>query len=424
MSRLKEKTMCLAPWISIHHWPDGKTFPCCLWHSNDSVGDLNKSSLKEIWNSDKLKQTRLGMLKGEKISSCSRCYEIEKNGEFSYRDRINRLHGKYEHYIEDTNPDGSLDEMNLHLWDLRISNFCNLKCRSCGAELSSSWYDDAKKLGKIPQGRKALISISDKSKFLQDIEEHYKCVDEIYFAGGEPLLMPEHYIILDRLLELGRTDVHIRYSTNFSKLQFGKKNILDYWKHFENLELYISVDGVGKTGEYIRKGYDDNLFENNVKTFLNSGIKTTQFGYTITFGVLNYLHLFDIVIDFMKRGLLEYKTFSPQSPVLIFNGITIPDYYDCRYLPDRYKDQFSKRLENFGNELADLGACNQFITATVNKFKPIETHSRSAGFNSKIMQECVTTTHKLDLIRKEKFNQVFDYYNEPEDFLNNVTNLI
>ena len=63
--------------------------------------------------------------------------------------------------------------------------------------------------------------------------------------------MPEHYQILDKLLELGRTDVQIRYSTNFSRFKFGKKHVFDYWRHFKNLQVWISVDGIGKVGEYV-----------------------------------------------------------------------------------------------------------------------------------------------------------------------------
>ena len=71
---LKEsKTFCLAPWLSVHTWPDGRTYPCCLWSSHNPVGNVNDQTLEEIWNNDKMKQTRTGMLSGEKISSCKRC---------------------------------------------------------------------------------------------------------------------------------------------------------------------------------------------------------------------------------------------------------------------------------------------------------------------------------------------------------------
>ena len=106
---------------------------------------------------------------------------------------------------------------------------------SIGVGLSSSWYSDNKELASNERLKEigsdyynnvdkdrtsSLISVNDKVSFLELLQPHYDCVDEIYFAGGEPLVMPEHYQILDKLLELGRTDVNIRYSTNFSKMVF------------------------------------------------------------------------------------------------------------------------------------------------------------------------------------------------------------
>ena len=82
MNGLKEnKSFCLAPWLSIHTWPDGKTFPCCIWNSNDPVGNVNDSTLKEIWNNDRMKSTRVAMLNDEKITACKRCYDLEENGD-------------------------------------------------------------------------------------------------------------------------------------------------------------------------------------------------------------------------------------------------------------------------------------------------------------------------------------------------------
>ena len=316
----KPDTFCLAPWVSIHTWPDGKVFPCCLWNSRDPVGNVNAQSLEEIWNNEKMKKIRGSFLKGEKLKSCDRCFHLEDTVDQSYRQRINRDHKDKMHYVNETNQDGSLNIMNLHLWDVRISNFCNFKCRSCGLGLSSSWYSDSKALGEKVD--KALININDKASFMDMLEPHYNCVDEIYFAGGEPLIMPEHYQILDRLLELGRTDVNIRYSTNFSKLTYKGKHIFDYWKHFPNLELYISIDGVGKIGEYVRKGFDDKLFYNNIMAFKKSGLKVRDYGYAITYGTLNYLHLFDMMLDFIDRGYLDTNSPVNESAKVIKNMLT------------------------------------------------------------------------------------------------------
>ena len=368
MNELKEnKSFCLAPWLSIHTWPDGKTFPCCIWNSNDPVGNVNDNTLKEIWNNDRMKSTRLSMLEDQKVDACNRCYHLEETGDQSYRQRINKQHWDKIKYVESTNKDGHLNIMNLHLWDIRISNFCNFRCRSCGLGLSSGWYSDTVALGMNKNESKALININDKASFMDMLEPHYDCVDEIYFAGGEPLIMPEHYQILDRLLELGRTDVNIRYSTNFSKLVFKKKHIFEYWKHFPNLELYISIDGVGKLGEYVRKGYDDDLFNQNVIDYKNSGIKAKGYGYAVTYGTLNYLHLFDMVLDFIKRDFIDKEAFLGARNIF-FSPIDYPTHYDSVYLPTRYKNKFKNRLDSFDKELRKTGISKYVLDDIMNNF--------------------------------------------------------
>ena len=417
MNELKEnKSFCLAPWLSIHTWPDGKTFPCCIWNSNDPVGNVNDNTLKEIWNNNRMKSTRLSMLKDQKVDACNRCYHLEETGDQSYRQRINEQHWDKIKYVESTNKDGHLNIMNLHLWDIRISNFCNFRCRSCGLGLSSGWYSDTVALGMNKNESKALININDKASFMDMLEPHYDCVDEIYFAGGEPLIMPEHYQILDRLLELGRTDVNIRYSTNFSKLVFKKKHIFEYWKHFPNLELYISIDGVGKLGEYVRKGYDDDLFNQNVIDYKNSGIKAKGYGYAVTYGTLNYLHLFDMVLDFIKRDFIDKEAFLGARNIF-FSPIDYPTHYDSVYLPTRYKNKFKNRLDSFDKELRKTGISKYVLDDIMNKLKIVYERSISKSFNLQQMEECKKITDKLDIIRKEKFEDVFPYFNSSKDLI-------
>ena len=65
----KSNSFCIAPWVSIHTWPDGKTYPCCLWNSRDPIGNVNNEPLDKIWNNKRMKETRKAFLKGEKLKS-------------------------------------------------------------------------------------------------------------------------------------------------------------------------------------------------------------------------------------------------------------------------------------------------------------------------------------------------------------------
>ena len=138
---LKEnKAFCVLPWIHMHVWPNGNVMPCCISDSDDVYGNVKNNTIKEVWNSDKYKTLRKAMLAGEKLSSCNRCYELENSTNiWTLRKNHNKWFGeKHFDIIESTNKDGSIDNPKMAYLDIRFSNLCNMKCRTCGPELSSN----------------------------------------------------------------------------------------------------------------------------------------------------------------------------------------------------------------------------------------------------------------------------------------------
>lgn len=408
---------CYAPWLSLHIWPNGNVFPCCVWDNKDPIGNINNNDLKEIYNSEKIKEVRVKMLNNKTIPSCTRCTNIESFSPDSYRIRINRDFKDFKPFVDQTNNDGSIKDIKIKLWDFRLSNFCNLKCRSCGHSLSSSWFKDSSILYNTPQ-QKALITVNDKVSFMDMIEEQYEHVEEIYFAGGEPLMMPEHYTILDKLIEKGNTNVRLRYSTNLTKLTYKGKHIFDYWKHFPYLEVLVSLDGVGKKGEYIRKGLNYPQLEKNLNELKNSNLNFTQVGFMVTYGVLNYEHLFDMVLEFLDKGFIN-KAFTKDKKnnfVVHFSPIFDPQYYNCQFLPSIFKKRFLKKLDNFPFELKKRGVDEYVIHDIISKLQRVYSNSLKDEFNPEIMQKFIEITKKLDNIREEGFNSIFPEYSLEKDF--------
>ena len=119
------------PWVHTHVWPSGKAFPCCMSDSTVEYGNLNNNSLFEIWNNEKYRQLRQNMLNDKETQECSRCYEMEKSNVYTLRNMVNQY---YEHHwdrVESTSLDGSVEELNMGYMDIRVSNICNFRCRSC-----------------------------------------------------------------------------------------------------------------------------------------------------------------------------------------------------------------------------------------------------------------------------------------------------
>lgn len=404
----ESKVFCMAPWVSIHVWPNGNVYPCCLWDSKKPVGNLNDENFKTILNNDKMKNTRLKMLNGESVNECERCNVVEMGGEMTpgYRKRLNKNFSSSFNLVENTKENGEMVDIKLKMWDIRISNLCNFKCRSCGYELSSAWYGDSIKMGRDLSHLKPIITIENKEGFMSELLPHFEHVEEIYFAGGEPLIMSEHYEILDKLIELNKTDVIIRYSTNFSKLIYKGKHIFDYWKMFPNLELFVSVDGIGAVGEYVRKGFDTEIFKSNVNEFLRSTIEFKQFGYIVTYSNMNYIHLFDLVTYLIKNELLNSSSDEVKTINIEFTPVTEPSYYSVTVLPENIKEEFKIKLNDFENTLFKLGVSEHIKTDIINKLYIVHEHSTSKKYNKEEYERFKMITSKLDFIRNEKLDDI------------------
>ena len=102
--------------------------------------------LTSVKNGESMKQLRMNMLSEKSSDACTRCYEQESSGFFSGRKSANKHHGHHIDRVAETKDDGALDRFEMTYWDIRFSNLCNLRCRSCGHIFSSQWYQDQAKL--------------------------------------------------------------------------------------------------------------------------------------------------------------------------------------------------------------------------------------------------------------------------------------
>ncbi|HOY31057.1 MAG TPA: twitch domain-containing radical SAM protein [Bacteroidales bacterium] len=225
--------LCVLPWIHLNIMPDGSVLHCCMSADYGTVaGDINKQTIGEIWNGDFMKSLRKKMIKGIKPAVCSRCFEKESLTGTSWRILYNSL---FEFKLKEipviTESDGHVDKVELRFWDFRFSNICNNKCRYCGPHYSSSWIPNARELewiSKNTSNKPTRIESIDQKRNADFFKKHINTIVQINFVGGEPLLMDEHWQILEMLDKCQRNDVNISYNTNLSILKYKNKNALDY----------------------------------------------------------------------------------------------------------------------------------------------------------------------------------------------------
>ena len=114
MSSVKDnKHFCMMPWVHMHLWPAGFTYPCCMSDPDYPIGNTQTQSLQDIWNGEQMRKIRLNMLSGEPSKECRRCYELEDNGMQTLRNSsITNFADKHWQKVMNTSDDGSAGDGN------------------------------------------------------------------------------------------------------------------------------------------------------------------------------------------------------------------------------------------------------------------------------------------------------------------------
>ena len=379
------KTFCIYPWIHLHAYPTGEAYPCCHSEMKFPVGNCRTQTLEEIWKDSPMQQLRADMLSETSNPACGRCYEQEQSGFFSGRKSANKHHG---HQIKklDDNP------FEMTYWDIRFSNLCNLKCRSCGHIFSSQWYQDQAKLaGGDWKDRNQVLNYAGRTEtdMWEQLLPHMDYVEQIYFAGGEPLLMEEHYRILDELVRRERFDVRLIYNTNFTHTDLKGKSVFEYWKLFKSVSVGASLDGSGKYAEYIRKGTRWDQVEKNRVEMLKI-CPNVDFYISPTLSIMNAWHLPDFHKDLVSRGLIK-----PQD--LNVNILQDPLFYRIDIAPMKYKQRLRMKYQE---HLEWLRPQDPLQRATVGFESAIK--FMMATDNTHLIDTFWRKTHELDAIRSEQ----------------------
>ncbi len=408
MNKLPSDTYCVLPWLHANIWPSGDVHHCCLGDWQNPMGNLRDGKPDDIVNNDAYKKLRLQLLSGEKPKSCMRCFEREDVGAISMRNHHNEyFKDSIPGAINNTRSDGTVDDFKFEYWDFRFSNLCNMKCRMCGSGFSSMWYDDEIELNKQDdkiwsvQTNKRVMNAQDSANFDTKswIDEKINDVKYVYFAGGEPLIMEEHYYILQKLIDAGRTDVRIRYNTNLLKLHFKHYDLVEMWSKFDFVQVNASIDDIDARAEYIRSGTVWNNIENNLQRLHNTNVRllidcTTQ--------AMNVLTLPELYTRLKEIGI-------PANRVMLHNILQQPQSFNVTVLSDDLKNKAKQGLYDYANALPEsektimiqqIAPLIEFMYAEVN------TDKNSLRQQFKIKQT------SLDILRKEKFTDVFPHLQE------------
>ncbi len=400
-SLINNSTFCVAPFTSLYVDPEDKMRVCCIAGTDIGTYDKDKSLL-ELYNTDSIKNVRSDLINGIKNKTCTYCYNNEQVGIVSLRQRLNPLYKKWWlEYINNVNDDFSVENLNIKYLDVRFSNKCNLKCRTCSVGFSSSWYSDT--MQKHPHWN--IVKKRDSTMTVEALKPTLLEVDRIYFAGGEPLITDQHYEILEFLLENNKNNVKLAYNTNFSKLIYKNKDVLDYWEKFENVHIGASLDGNHERGEYIRKNlrWDDVIKNIERLRERNKTKNNISFNLSVTVSIFNAYNLVD-----QHREWVEKEYITPRN--LTVNICYGPWEYNLKNLPDNHKNNLRKLYADQIKWLQQFNYTNEVVgnyQALLNLLdQPAQENWREAFLKE---------VKFYDRLRNENFFTVFPEYSDLEN---------
>ena len=379
-------SFCMYPWTHLHAYPDSSVHLCCMSDMDMPLGDLNDNTLEEIWHSERMVDVRRKMIDGIALPECTKCYEQDKNGFMSGRVSANKHFGHHIAKAHSMEP-----PFEIVYWDVRFSNLCNFRCRTCGPLFSSNWYQDYVELHQnSPNHSKVITANLD----IKECIRHIPYVEQIYFAGGEPLMMAAHWEIIAELLKQGRTDVKLIYNTNFSQMKYKKMNVLDMWKEFDSVSIGASLDGSGIRGEYIRKETVWGDILDNRYQMLRV-CPNVDFYISCTLSILNSYHMPDFHREWIDNGLIGAPDFN-------VNILMNPPHYRIDNLPMPDKEAVIDKYNEHIDYLSPLDTLQRATNGYKSAINFIEQPSIPA-----LLEEFKELTTKMDTIRNESFSNTF-----------------
>jgi sulfatase maturation enzyme AslB (radical SAM superfamily) len=347
-------TFCVIPWMHRFTNEQGEARVCCTAEGDrnricDASGKpihvLDGINDPDILNTSHMKQIRKKMLDGRWDEICARCKKTERFGGASHRTASN---SQFRHLIPDllarTAPDGGIESPTVSFFDMRLGTTCNLACRMCGPWASSLWIKSYNEV----QPEQFLMSDEIMSRFRQKpwtrsteawekVEQQLPYLEKFHFAGGEPLMIPEMFRLLEFLVESGRSrDIDLSYNTNLTILP---ERLDTLWPKFRSVTLACSIDGYGRLNEYIRRPSVWGQIDANLRTvdenFDKWKIRTAYVSTTVQ--SYNALHLGDLHA-YLRTG------FRRVLPLPNLVPLYMPAYLSIQTLPGEAKAIARERL--------------------------------------------------------------------------------
>lgn len=376
-------TFCILPWIHLSTRPDGSMRVCCtanasgVGSTNEETGghvgmlkteegkpaNLNVSDFQSSWNSTYMKNVRKVMLANGKPESCTKCYKEEESGHVSKRQWETNYWAQrvsIEELVAQTTNNGEVPP-NLKYIDLRFGSKCQLACVMCSPHDSSNWIPEWNKIHPTIQNRELSKTMAWENKgsvngssfnwhknnlvFWSQFYEQIPNMQQLYFAGGEPLIIDEHYEILEECIRQGHAkNLEIRYNSNGVE---WREDLFDLWKHFKLVRFHYSVDAIGERNAYIRYPSKWERTQEVFKILDTETSDNVEITVACAVQALNIYYVPEFIKWKLEQGFKKINMWPFGAGGINHHFVYWPPHLNVKVLPAWFKDKCEQHYEEF-----------------------------------------------------------------------------
>ena len=371
---------CTIPFPQVYSDTAGGWQACCFTERSVNDPTVEDTSITNwMENSDYMKSIRKEMttvgsdLKNVK-KICSRCISDEKRYGRSRRTNCMKIHTNNPEFADDIIKNVELYKASgFWTFDQRIIEIqlkifgseCNLDCHMChhtnssirqaGAEkgvwnkklweeeMDADWESNQRDFKLYGKDRTGVFKGSIKST-IEQVVELAPYIRSIKIIGGEPLIMKKHYQMMDAIVKTGHAKhIYVKYQTNLTKVSVGKHSMFDYAPNFREIAVVGSVDGIGKSIEYMRRRTNWKELEDNIKECGKYSNVVVDFNGLVSF--LSVLRFYEVP---------EYVKNNPNIFQINWAMLEKPRSLRPNNLPKKLKDELIPKYKKYPDIVAAL----------------------------------------------------------------------
>lgn len=363
-------SFCAAKWYNVSIWlGNGRTASCHHPLAHKIPDEELEKDASALHNTQFKKKQRKMMLEGERPPECSYCWTAEDasggNREGVYSDRV---------YQTARYTDEEIAALKNIPWDKNVNpktveicfdNLCNLACSYCNAEFSSTWHKDIKDNGPYKgmqtnggftykQDGSLAMPFGNKNEgnfYVKRFFDWFPTIKndlfELRVSGGEPSRSPSFWQLLD-ICENEKFDFAV--NSNLIMEDSRLQKLIDASKKFKKFEIYTSAECTGPLQEFVRDGFDWDVWKKNMFKLNDiDSITTVNIMMTISaLSIWKVAEFLEMIVDW-RRSLTRSNQF-----YMSLNILRFPSFQSINIIDQDRKNILANRIEKSLSKIKDV----------------------------------------------------------------------